>query len=121
MRPGDTVGGRHSDLPPGLHGPRPGDRELLLDLTGAAVGGVIALDQEKLRSSGQGGVDGLVIGELEQMTSPIVIVRSPKATRITPAPCLETDCAPTSCKIGSNGSSWSRKGTFPKGTRLRLS
>ena len=60
-----AVGGGHRDLAPALHRPRAGDRELLLDLPGAAVGRVVRLHHQHLGAAGQDLVDGLVVGEFE--------------------------------------------------------
>jgi hypothetical protein len=60
-----AVCGCHSNFPAGLHRPSPGDGELLLDLTSAAVGGIVALHHQHLGATDQGPIDGLVISQFE--------------------------------------------------------
>ena len=61
----DAVGGGYGDLATALHRPGPGDGELLLDLPGAAVGGVVALHHQHLSAAPKSGVDRRVVGQLE--------------------------------------------------------
>ena len=65
MTPRDAVGRGHDDVPAGLDGAQPGDRELLLDLVGEDEAGVAGLHGEQLGAVRRPGREAVVVGDVE--------------------------------------------------------